>query len=85
MWAAHRISARNRSPVGAGLPAMAIGIYTILGRHWSCGEGACSRDGLTAGAYLSDALDSNVGAGLPAKTACQPTGILDLTEYISII
>ncbi|CAN2969988.1 hypothetical protein METHPM2_1610001 [Pseudomonas sp. PM2] len=54
-------------------------------RHWTCGEGACSRDGLTAGAYLSDALDSNVGAGLPAKTACQPTGILDLTEYISII
>ena len=50
--------------MGAGLPAIAIGIYTTLVRRWTGGEGACSRGGLTADADLADALRSKCGSWL---------------------
>ncbi|CAN2976338.1 hypothetical protein METHPM2_390004 [Pseudomonas sp. PM2] len=41
-----------------------IGIYTTLARRWTCGEGACSRDGLTADTYPPGAARFKCGSWL---------------------
>ena len=63
------------SAQNADVLALATAIYTILVRRWTCGEGACSRDGLIADTYSPAPHDLNVGAGLPAMAASQPTAI----------
>ncbi len=69
------------SAQNADVLALATAIYTILVRRWTCGEGACSRDGLIADAYSpappqsQTPRDPTVGAGLLAKEASQPTVI----------
>ena len=48
-----------------------------MGRCWTCGEGACSRDGLTADADLTDAPQSKCGSWLACDgslTADQDVG-----------
>ena len=49
------------------LPHRGIGIYTTLVRRWTCGEGACSRDDRTAGAYLPEAPRSKCGSWLACE------------------
>ncbi|WP_282390149.1 hypothetical protein, partial [Pseudomonas sp. PS01296] len=44
-----------------------IGIYTTSARRRTCGEAACSRDDLTADAYLPDAPRSNCGSWLACE------------------
>ena len=63
---------------------MAIGIYTTLVRRWTCGEGACSRDGLPADAYLSDTTRSKCGSWLACDDGLLAEAYLPDTPTIQL-